>query len=138
MKYTFETVLYKIKFRISCLLEDGEKISDYYMETYEKIQNELNREKRFIFIKKKIIKEDEILERIEKKLIDSIKKVNEIQQIHILIEQMNILHFLKIFTIPRLYKKYERDIFKELEAYGLIVDEFEKLILNTTLIQWRD
>ena len=80
----------------------------------------------------------ESIRNLEDILINKIHSANEIRRLYRLLDKMNILRILKIFTAPYMYKNYERDVYNELGGYGLIINDFERLILNTSLIQWKD
>lgn len=137
-KYIFELILYKIKFNVACLLEDEEHLLDYYKEQYEWFYKENNRKKRNMNLKNNIEFEMAYIRSLEDTLISKIHSSNEINRLYRLLDKINIMRILKIFTIPYMYKNYERDVYSELGGYGLIIDDFERLILNTSLIQWKD
>lgn len=137
-KHLFETILYKTKFRLACLLEENDELCQYYKKMYELLQNESDRQKRFLMVKDLIYTETGLLDKAEESVIKKIKNEESKCKIYKLADEMNIIRLLKIFTVPNIYKLYERDIYKELQVYGLIVDGFEKLVLNTSLIQWKE
>lgn len=137
-KYIFELVLYKVKFNIASLLDDEHNLFDYYQNQYEWFHKEKNRKKRNIKLKKNIEFEMASIKDLEDILINKIQLEHETERLYRLIDKMNILRILKAFTSPDIYKKYERDIYIELRGYGLIIEEFERLILNTSLIQWKN
>ena len=135
-KYSFEMIAYKIRYLLSSLLEDEDEIKIYYMQQYNKIVNILDRKKRIGLVKENIKIETEYLENIIKKTIcNSDLEEKSFEKI---LDKIYILRLLKIFTIPELYKCYKRDFFLELKVLGIMVDDFEKLILNTSLIQWKE
>lgn len=135
-KYNFEIVAYKIKFLLSSLLDDEDKIKIYYMQQYNKILSIKDRKKRISLVKQNINYETQYLENIIRKTIYN-KDTGE-NFFDKIIDKIYILRLLKVFTVPDIYKGYKRDIFLELKVLGIIVDDFEKLILNTSLIQWKE
>ena len=137
-KYIFELVLYKAKFNIACLLEDEEYLLDYYQEQYECFHKESSREKRNARLRSNIEFEMANIRCQEENWINKIHSENERERLYRLFDKMNIIRILKIFTSPYMYKKYERDVYKELGGYGLVIEDFDKLILNTSLIQWKN
>jgi nucleoside diphosphate kinase len=137
-KYIFELVLYKTKFNIAYLYEDEEQLIEFYKNQYEWFHEENSREKRNKKIKSNIETEMAMLRKLEENLINEMHSENEIEGMYRLLDRMNIIRILKILTSPFMYKKHERDVYAELEGYGLKINEFERLILNTSLIQWKD
>lgn len=135
-KYSFERVMYKFKYLLASLLEDEDEIKIYYMKKYNEVVSIHDRKKRISVVKENIKIETQYLEKIAKKIINN----NNLEEKSFdkLIDKLYILRLLKIFTIPQLYKSYKKDFFLELRLLGIIADDFEKLILNTSLIQWKE
>lgn len=137
-KYIFEKVLYKTKFNIACLLKDEKELLDYYKNQYKWFSDEKSREKRNTKLKENIRYELERIRNLEYIFLNQIRSENDIERVFELINKINILRILNLFTSPCMYKVYERDLYNELRGYGLVIEEFEVLILNTSLIQWID
>ena len=78
-----------------------------------------------------------MLNNAEDVLLTKLRNDYDKKNIGIILDDLNVLRLLKIFTYPLNYKQYNRDIFNELRVYGIRISDFEKLILNTSLIQWK-
>lgn len=136
-KYWFETVLYKLKFRLACMIKDEVNLMHYYRKMNEKLRKEPSRENRNKLIASSIDEEKTQINNLIKNRILRIKEDSSWECLQREIREINILRILNIFTIPTVYKEYDKDIYMELQAYGLFVSNFEKLILNTTMLQWK-
>lgn len=136
-KYLFETLFYKIMYYLACLLkyDDGQLRKRYYNQ-YNAIQKLESRKERYLLVKKSMVEEVEILSKAEDTVFRLFKNIADKRDLYSLIEEIDILRLLKLFSNPLEFKQYNKDIFTELELYGIVCDDYEKLILNTSLIQW--
>lgn len=82
-------------------------------------------------------KEMNMLDVAEDILLTKLRNEYDKKIIETILDDLNILRLLKIFTCPLHFKYYNRDIFDELKIYGIKISDFERLILNTSLIQWK-
>lgn len=137
-KYIFELVLYKTKYRVASLLIGENSLLSYYQKQYDCFKKEKQREKRNMQLRENIMAEEKKIEAIERELLNKIQMESEKIKLYQLLDRINILRLLKLITIPNDFKCYEKDIYMELQGYGIVVNSFEKLILNTSLIQWEN
>lgn len=139
-KYIFELLLYKVKYLIISNISNCNNIELnllYYQKCYEIISNLQTREEKILYVKKNIEDELEMLLNIENFLLTKLRKEFNNNIIEFLVEDLNLIRILKVFTNPINYRFYNRDIFAEVKVHGININDFGKLILNTSLIQWK-
>lgn len=137
-KRIFEKVYYKTKYRMACLMSNKDLLLDFYRNQYELFKEELGREENYTLFLESLEKERKFLEKIEEKMWLMMKTISTKDSRYSLIDDLNIIRLLDIFSYPQKYRTYSRDIYKQLEGVGLYIEEFDKLILNTSLIQCKE
>jgi len=140
--YEFESLIYKIKY----LLADALKISEdsllslktHYIHLYNTFEKADNRaQKREIYVES-ISKEKNIIYSYQELLIGLMSKNKDHKgKVHELVKAYCICDLLYTITDPYLYKQYNDDFFLQLQALNIYIDAFEKIIVNTSLLQWR-
>lgn len=140
--YEFEILIYKIKY----LLADALKISEgsllslkaHYIHLYNAFENVDNRaQKREIYVES-ISKEKNIICSCQELLIGlMLKNKDDKSKVHELVKAYHTCDLLYTITDPNLFKQYNDDFFLQLQAINIHIDTFEKLIISTSLLQWR-
>ena len=138
-KYTFEFVNYKFKYlllqKVIFKNEDIKQIIDHYKKVFELEKSTYSREERNRIFKENISKELTMIKNCKLSLINKIKKSDKLEKVDIYIDDYNILMLLECLTSNNKFKIEKKDIFKIIESEGIYVDQFEKLIINTSMIQ---
>ena len=142
--YKFELLIYKIKYLLVNSLDNSKNdviyFKDYYMRMYKEFEKINNRQETYSLFVENIKKEMESISKYQDFLIQLISK-NERNKnkIYRFIREYEICILLCTITDPDLFKQYQykKDYFLQLEAFNIYIDPLEKLIANTSLIQWK-
>ena len=141
--YSFEFSIYKVKYLLAAKLADyftSTSLFDFIIhlkKTCDAVINEESRTERNSIYICNSDRDKEEIKRIQNELYNRITQNGVTREdLSKLITAYQLTELLLDISVPERYAKSYSYFFDHVEVLGIIVDGYDRLIINTTLLQW--